>query len=160
MDYKNMDREDVLHKAKSRALYLLGDMPRTEKQLREKLEKTGYPSDVIDEVIEYVKEYHFIDDLQYAKDYIASKSRSKSKRVVSMELQRKGISKEILEETQDYFSKETQDALLEQLIAKKKIDLETASREELHKLYQHLLRKGFSYEDIRSAIERVRSDLY
>lgn len=160
MKYENIEEEEVLRKAKSRALYLLGDMPRTEKQLRDKLEKTGYPLEVIEKVIAYVKEYHYIDDLQYARDYIVSKSRLKSKRMVLMELKRKGIAREILQETEDCFPKEAQEELLEQLIAKKKMDLKTASREEIHKLHQHLLRKGFSYEEIRSVIERVRSDLY
>lgn len=156
--YEEMDRDRVLQKAKARSLYLLGDMPRTEKQLREKLTKTGYPEDVIREAIEYVKEYHYIDDAQYARDYIASKSRSKSKKVIQMELQRKGIAKEIIQETEECFTEQSQQELIERLIEKKRISLETASKEELHKLYQYLLRKGFSYEEIRSAVVRIRDE--
>ena len=46
---------DVLRKAKLRALHLLEYMDRTEKGLRQKLEQSGYPTEVVDEAIRYVK---------------------------------------------------------------------------------------------------------
>ena len=48
---------EELTRAKKRALYLLTDQDRTEKQLREKLEKTGYSGQVIEETIEYVRSF-------------------------------------------------------------------------------------------------------
>ena len=48
---------DELVKAKKRALYLLTDMDRTEKELRDKLKKTGYSDDTIARTIEYVRSF-------------------------------------------------------------------------------------------------------
>ena len=61
---------EELTRAKKRALYLLTDQDRTEKQLREKLEKTGYSGQVIEETIEYVRSFGYIDDLRYSVRYI------------------------------------------------------------------------------------------
>ena len=61
---------EELTRAKKRALYLLTDQDRTEKQLREKLEKTGYSGQVIEETIEYARSLGYTDALRYAVRYI------------------------------------------------------------------------------------------
>ena len=143
---------DDRKKAKHRALYLLERMDRTEYELRQKL-KVDYEEDIVDEAIEYVKQYHYIDDVRYAKNYIASKSHVKSKRQIEQELlMKKGISKDLI---QDAFSQaEIQDELflIRRWMEKKKIDPETAGREELQKFYLFMLRRGFQSEDIRKVI--------
>ena len=39
------------------------------------------------------------------------------------------------------------------MIEKKRVDLRTATPEQMQKLYGHLARKGFRYEDIRQVIQ-------
>lgn len=149
----------LLRKAKSRALYILEASDKTEKQLREKLDK-NYPPHITEQAVAFVKDLHYIDDLRYAKRYIESRSRVKSKRVICMELQAKGISREILEELGDVFSEETQEELVLQLARqqcrKRKLDITNASREELQKVYQFLLRRGFSYQEAQKAVSTLR----
>lgn len=152
------EKEKLLQKARSRALYLLGDMPRTEKQLREKLAKNKYPQEIIDQVLMEMQEYRYIDDLQYARDYILSRSDKKSRRVILMELQQKGISKEILEEACDCFSGEKERQLIRRLVEKRGVDPSAATREELQKLYQYLMRKGFLYEEIKEILGELQED--
>ncbi|MFR7992092.1 MAG: regulatory protein RecX [Lachnospiraceae bacterium] len=88
------NREQLVRRARERALYLLAAMPRTEQQLREKLQtsRAGYPDDVINEVLEYVKERRYVDDAAYARDYLRARASKKSRRMIFLELQRKGIS--------------------------------------------------------------------
>ena len=71
---------DVLRKAKLRALHLLEYMDRTEKGLRQKLEQSGYPTEVVDEAIRYVKSYGYIDDKRYADNYLRTRSNGKGRR--------------------------------------------------------------------------------
>ncbi len=146
------DMMDDRKKAKHRALYLLERMDRTEYELRQKL-KQDYEADVVDEAIEYVKQYHYIDDERYARNYIVSKSQVKSRRQIEQELLlKKGISKDII---LDAFSQaDVQDELflIRRWMEKKKLNPETANREELQKFYLFMMRRGFQSEDIRKVI--------
>ncbi|MCI8854613.1 MAG: regulatory protein RecX [Lachnospiraceae bacterium] len=149
---------DERKRAKHRALYLLERMDRTEQELRRKLQQ-NYPPDVVEEALEYVKSYHYIDDLRYAKNYIACKSQVKSRRQIEQELlMKKGISREILE--QAYGESEEQDEvlLIRRWMEKKKMDPCTADRAELQKFYLFLSRRGFRSEDIRRALFRISEE--
>ena len=78
---------EVLYKrAKERALYLLDDSYKTEKQIRDKLKGGCYPESIINNVIIYLTEYGLVDDLRYAKLYIEYKSSSKSKKQIVQDL--------------------------------------------------------------------------
>ena len=68
--YEKILTEIVGKRAKKRALFLLERMDRTESQLCEKLRQNGYPEECVAAAVEYVKQYHYIDDLRYAKQYI------------------------------------------------------------------------------------------
>ena len=57
-------------RAKMRAMNLLQKRTYTEKQLTDKLRDGFYPEDVIEDAINYVKSFRYIDDLRYAVDYI------------------------------------------------------------------------------------------
>ena len=52
-----MAEEDLLKKAKLRAMYLLNICDRTEAELREKLKKNEYPREIIEQAIQYVKSF-------------------------------------------------------------------------------------------------------
>ena len=137
---------------------MLGDMARTEKQLREKLQKNGYPQDIVLQVVGEMKDYGYIDDLQYAKDYMISQSGKKSRQAILFSLQQKGVSREILGQLEDCVSLEDQQQLIRKLIQKRGTDPRAASREELQKLFRYLLGKGFSYEEIRKALDLMEED--
>lgn len=150
--YEEIINMVIIKRAKARSLYLLKDMDRTEYQLRTKLRQNHYKDDVIGIVIDYVKSYHYIDDIRYASNYISSRSKYKSKRQIIQELIAKGISKDIIDER--YETEEIDEkSIIKKHIEKKKIDLETASQKEIHKLYMSLLRKGFSSQEIRTVIK-------
>lgn len=141
--------EQVLDKrAKLRCLNLLKSMDRTEQQLRQKLRQGDYPEEIIDRAIDYVKSYRYVDDEGYASRYIDYRKDSKSRQQITQELLRKGISKEMINRV--YEGKEPADetAMILKWVEKKKVDLETATLQERQKLYQFLMRKGFSSRDI------------
>ena len=55
--YEKIRGEVLVKRAKLRAMHLLNAMGRTEAQLREKLKQGGYPEDIIDEAVAYVKSF-------------------------------------------------------------------------------------------------------
>ena len=92
------DFNPELEAAKKRAFRILERMPRTEKQLRDKLTGDGkYSEEVIETLVAYLKEYHYIDDRQYAVDYINGRKNSKGIRALLYELKNKGVGEDILE---------------------------------------------------------------
>ena len=93
---------DELTKAKRRALYLLTDMDRTEKELRDKLKKTGYSEDKIARTMEYVRSFGYIDDRRYAEKFIDFAKEKKSRVRIACDLAQKGVPRDIIDE--DYES--------------------------------------------------------
>ena len=70
---------------------------RTEKEIHTKLKEKGYSNLDIDETIDKLKEYGYINEENYAFSYIKSNINKKSKKIIKMELLQKGINKDIVD---------------------------------------------------------------
>jgi len=141
----------IKKRARNRALHLLERQDRTERQLYDKLKQSEYPEKVIEDAIAYVKSYNYVDDKRYAVQYIKSVSSRKSRRQIIVDLQRKGINKEVITtaisemETLDF---DNQDKVLIRKWIEKKVKNEDVTVKEYQKIFRFLLGKGFSYEMI------------
>lgn len=155
-NYEKIRNDIVLKRGKKRALYLLKKMDRTEQELRNKLKEGYYPEDIIDKVIEYVKSYHYINDDNYVQRYIGYKSKYKSKMEITAALNQKGISREMINKYYEQIDIDESDIIVK-LIEKKITNLNEIDQTQLRKLYMYLSRKGFRYEDIGIAIEKVKN---
>ncbi len=151
---------DVLEKrGRARAQNLLFSMDRTEYQLRMKLHEGGYPEEVIQHVLDYVKQCHYVDDARYAREFIRTRSRSKSIRQMRYELQQKGVCAQVIEQAFEEQEVAGESQAISRLIEKKQMDLEHADRKEVHKLFCSLVRKGFGYEQVRREFRLRKADL-
>ncbi|MDO5564675.1 MAG: RecX family transcriptional regulator, partial [Eubacteriales bacterium] len=85
---------------RNRCLYLIAKMPRTEKDLRKKIEygKYKYSKEVIDQVINNLKEYNYIDDYAYTKRFIELNIKNNSKKILEQKLFIKGVNQNIIKE--------------------------------------------------------------
>ena len=90
-DYTEILQEVLLKRGKARALHLLSSMDRTEGQLKNKLKEGGYPQEVIEQILDYVRNYHYVDDSRYVSGYLRTKGKTKSVRQMQAELQQKGV---------------------------------------------------------------------
>ena len=136
-------KEVLLKRAKLRAMHLLNDMARTESQLRDKLKLGGYPSEVTEAAIAYVKSFGYINDEEYVRRYMEYKSGSKSKIQIKMDLRKKGITAETLERVFEEYEYEEDDILEEQV--KKRIRQKgSVTKENFQKYYGYFARKGFN----------------
>lgn len=139
-------------RAKLRCMNLLKLMDKTEAELYRKLQMEEYPDKIIEEALEYVKSYGYVDDLRYARNYINSKKGTKSRLQIQYELQNKGVPGEVI--AQAWEETEPVD-VTEQILywaEKKHFDIRTEDAKERQKFYQFLLRKGFLYSDIKKAL--------
>ena len=144
-------------RCKLRAMNLLQKKDYTEKQLRDKLKEGFYPAEIVDEAIDYVKSFRYLDDERFARDYIAYHMPMRSKNRISQDLTSKGIDKEIIVSVLDeLYSEANSDVELEQvkkLLTKKHYVKDQADYKEKQKLMAFLLRKGFQISEIRKALD-------
>lgn len=143
----------LLKRGKARALHLLETMDRTEGQLRQKLRAGGYPELVTEQILDYVKSFHYVDDERYVSNYIRSRGKTKSFRQMRAELMRKGVPSEQISVVAEQEEAVDDTAAIRAWMAKKRIDPDLTDRGQMLKFYQFLLRKGFSYEDIRQELK-------
>lgn len=139
-------------RAKKRAMHLLERQDRTEKQLYDKLKQNGYPESCIEEAVSYVKSYHYIDDLRYARNHIRYHQEKKSLQRLKVDLMRKGVSKEVIEAAieEEYLFDEKRK--IRELLEKKHYSNGTMDENSKRKIYQFLLRRGFKSSDVLSVM--------
>lgn len=138
----------VTLRAKKRAMHLLMQMERTEWQLREKLMQNGYPAECIDRAVSYVEQFHYVDDLRYAKNYVRYHQEKKSRKRLELDLQKKGVSKELIEQAlgEEFVSDETEQ--IRELLARRHYDAAEADDKTRRRTWQFLMRRGFCSSDI------------
>lgn len=144
-------------RAKKRCLNLLKSRAYTEKKLRDKLKEGRYPDKIIDEAIEYVKSFHYIDDYDYACQYIQYHKAGQSKRKLEEKLRAKGISGEILARAFEHSYERGEEEGLQlmqakHLLEKKGYTPEGTDWKERQKLFAFLLRRGIPCEIIRQLL--------
>lgn len=146
--YHKIIDEILGQRAIKRAMHLLEKQDRTERQLYDKLKENGYPEVCIESAISYVKRYHYIDDFRYASAYIRYRQEKKSRQKLKLELQAKGIARDVIEEAlEEEYVSDDQKKILE-LLQKRCYSFENADTAEQRKNYQFLLRRGFQSSDI------------
>ena len=153
-DYQEIRNKIILKRAKLRALHLLNTMGRTETQLREKLRQGGYPVDIIEETVTYVKSFGYVDDLEYARNFILNRKHKKSRKELCIALCRKGIDQGKIEEVfEECYGENDPKVAIETIFRKKNYHPDTADEIEKKKMLAYLINKGFRYEDVRQLIQ-------
>jgi len=144
------------------SLKYLAYRPRSEKETRDALKRKKATEDIIEKVIDTLKEHKFVNDDEFTRWWIEQRATHKprSKRVLTMELKQKGIAQELITK---YLIEENETAVndLEQalrLISKKITRYSHLEKEALYqKLGGALARKGFSWDVIKRAIDLALS---
>ena len=155
--YHVIQNEILPKRAKKRSLNLLQKRSYTEQKLREKLTEGYYREAIVEEAIEYVKSFHYIDDYEYACQYIFYHKEAESRRKMEDKLRIRGISRETLEQAfgDSYDEEEQLEMELQQakkLLDKKKYDVDAADWKEKKKVHAFLMRKGISDSVIRKVM--------
>lgn len=150
--------EQILPKrVKMRAMYLLQKRSYTREGLRRKLEEGKYPKEIIEDALDYVESYRYIDDERYAEEYIRCYCESRSKRRIMQELYVKGVSKEQAESAwirHELLNEPIDEiAQIKALLQKKKYDPTTAERKETARIMNYLYRKGYKSDSIFQCIK-------
>jgi regulatory protein len=160
-EFQTLMDEVVAVRAKKRALHLLEQMDRTEKQLRDKLNQGGYPLECIDKAVDYVKSYHYIDDYRYACSYVRCTMERMSRIRIRQKLIGRGIDREIIEQAlEEVYGMEENAGNLEscqinRLLTKRNFIPGHSDEKEFRRTYQFLLRRGYRSNDIVQAMRKL-----
>ena len=155
---KSTEEPEEYRDARHKAMRLLEHMDRTEKGLRDKLRQAGFSSPAADYALAYVKSYGYIDDERYARTYIAYRMNTKSRQKIIQELVGKGIDKETVTaawEEEASLNMPDEREILYRTIEKKYAPDTELDEKEMRRLQGYLIRRGFSYSDIKSVLENM-----
>ena len=146
--FQHIITEIVGKRAKKRALHLLERMDRTEQQLREKLLQSEYPRECVEDAIAYVKSFHYIDDKRYAENFIRCSKEKMSRQQAKRKLLTKGVPQDIITQALSVEYDADESLHIRAILEKKHFDREHCDEKEFRRIYQYLLRRGFSSNDI------------
>jgi len=156
--YQHIFRDIIGKRAKKRAMHLLEQMDRTEQQLREKLQASDYPSNCVEDAINYVKSFHYLDDERYAENFTRYAKEKLSRQQIKQKLMTKGVSREVISHAieEEYDTEET--VIIRQLLLKRNYTGKVTDEGEFRRVYNYLLRRGFKSNDILKEMKCVEED--
>ena len=146
-----MQLESEKNVAFDKALNFLSATKKTEKQLQTYLSGKGYLPAVIEHVMEKLRGYDFVNDGEYAKEYVGFAANRKGERLIKMELKAKGIAEEKIDAALQELDVSTQEDAAKSILGKY-MKHKTADRESLAKAFRYLMSKGFDYDVAKSAL--------
>ncbi len=144
--------------ARRKAMLLLEHMDRTEKGLSDRLRQAGFSAEAVEDAMNYVRSYGYLNDLRYAENYISFRINSKSRQKILQELAGKGIDRETaLSAWESAAEVETPDelAVLRSTVLKKCQEETVLDEKAMRRLQSFLLRRGFSYGDISHVLDEM-----
>lgn len=150
--------ESDLKRAKSRALWYLSRGDHSEKALSDKLITGGFSEEASGAAVERMKELGLIDDERYAKrlaEYLSGSGISR--REIYFKLVNKGIPSAIAKEAAEEDESDECEKIKKLLRTKYSAKLET--EEGVQKVFAALVRKGFSYSDIKDALRAYSEEI-
>lgn len=153
--------DDEIRKAFNRALHYLGFRMRSEFEVKKKLLDTGYGEAIVLEAIVKLKNLGFLNDETFSEALLQTQKRSSSKgpRAIQQELQRKGIGKELQEKVLDTYSEDEQIKIATKLAEKAANSNSSIAPVQLkQKIQNALLRKGYSFDIIKQALDNIDFD--
>lgn len=159
---KDLDEDDVnelrssslLSMARDRCIEMLSRRRMSRKELVDKLLRKGESEETAEFCADWLEEKGFLNDESYAaavarhyanKGYGAGRVRS--------ELHRRGVERELWDDAVDNMP--SSDDKLDKLISSKLKDPE--DREQVRKVSASLYRRGYSWDEIRSALRRYNA---
>jgi regulatory protein len=141
-----------------RALNLLSHKPRSLAEMRARLmEKDWADEAVVDQVLSRLGELGYLNDEEFAVNFANSRLTAKpiGRSRMRRDLQRKKLPSEIVENALDEaYEQQSEEELIERAISKRvRLKGAPATREEAKRLFDYLIRRGFSYDLV---IRKVR----
>lgn len=154
----NLQLEEERTRARTVSLRYLSVRARSEKEIERRLEKEDLSRETIVEVIDWLKGLGYIDDMQFARDWVSGRSKRMkvgSRRLYN-ELLVKGVDDVVIKCALEAIDEDDEYALALEAARKRKNQLEYVEPlKARRRLYGYLLRRGFSGHIVRKVTEQI-----
>jgi regulatory protein len=161
MEKKHLEdiiNEDNYIKGKNAALHFLESSFKSSKQVIDKLVAKELDTKTIDRVMEFLKQYGFVDDNRFVELFIKEKIKSTGKNKIKFTLLKKGIGEDLVKEELKKITSEQQLEIALQL-GEKKFRILSKSESDRKKLYKkiadYLFRNGYDFEIINEVLDKI-----
>ena len=141
------------------ALRFLAPRQRSEQEIRRRLGEKGHPPERIERVLARLRELGLADDRAFADFWLEERAlhRPRGVRALKMELFQKGVAREVVEAAIDPQQDEVEGAC--RAAERRAATLSTLDERDFRtRLGQFLLRRGFGWDAIEPAVERLWRD--
>jgi regulatory protein len=156
----SLQAEDSHERALQQALLFLSYRVRSEKEIRQNLQKHEFPEEVIETTLEKLRASNLANDPEFARVWVENRNifRPRSRRAVTMELRQKGLDDETV---QAAVSNMDEDALAYESALKRANRLTGQEWGEFRKkLSEYLARRGFPYSVIAPVVTRIWNEAH
>ncbi len=146
------------------AVWLLARAPRTERELRRRLSRPRFSSpEFVEDVVSALKRYGYVDDEDFAMRYAERRAAGgkSGARLLRMELKAKGVAdtEAIDRAVREAFERAPEADAIDALIERRLSRSANVDRNELRKVGDFLLRRGFDPETVRERLRERASNL-
>ena len=151
-----MYSKEEFDKEKTKVLKYILYKKRSEYEIRNKFSKS-IEENLLDDIIEYLKEAKYIDDGQYIEKTINNFMilKNLSIKEIQYKLISKGLNKNLIE---DYIYNENEELNNYEIKSAKNIIYKKSNTMELEDIKVYLIKKGYKIENINSAIEQYKDE--
>ena len=157
---QDLKKSDLIESAYQRALNFLSYRGRSEREIRQNLIKHQIPEEIILEVLDKLRQASLVDDRIFARNWIENRIQFKprGKGALEMELARKGITREIINEELEGLD---ESALALHCARKKALRFQHLDQESFQKkMSGYLNRRGFPYQIIQDTILEIWQEIH
>lgn len=158
-EWESLTDSIYFKKAVDKCYDLLSRRDHSVKELKTKLLRTVDEKNA-DKAIEKMLEYGYLDDEKYARNLVKylAESRNMSKNHIKQEMFKRGIPNEIINLVMEDYDFDNVSSVVDLIMTKyrNKLNNEDGNK----KVIASLMRKGFSYSDIKNAFYRIENEEY
>lgn len=155
-----LQAQDTVEVAYQKSLHFLSYRPRSEAEVRQRLASHGYAEADVETVLQRLRENRLVQDSEFARLWVENRStfRPRSHRVLAMELRRKGVGEEMIQDA--LADAEDDEELAYQAAVRRLQRYKQLEREAFReKLGGFLLRRGFTYGTVAPVVRRLWDEL-
>lgn len=157
---KDLAEKEEMLRCKNSAIRIIERNYKTEKEVRNKLIEKGYNENAINNAIDFLQKYNFLNDNTYTKMYVKDKLNSQGSNKIKYTLMKKGISKEMIEEELQNIDRDDEKKVAMELAQKKLSSIKKSENDKYKisgKLYRFLTSKGYNYDIVKETVKDVMS---
>jgi len=160
---KNSTDDAGRKRALELALWYLSKSARTVHEIEVRLTRKEYSAENVGYVVKKLKDLNFLNDEEYAKNFIrnAKLGKPKGRHRIKLELIKKGVDKELIDlAIEEGFTEGEQEELIDSAAKIYLKKIQNLPREKIYnRLMGYLLRRGFDYGKVSVKVKEILKDL-